>query len=72
MNNIKVTQLSIEEVKKKIFDNDIEDVYVLANEDDGLNFRVIKYIRLDNLIRRTSDGSAFVRLEITEDDRTEK
>lgn len=30
MNNIKVTQLSIEEVKKKIYDNDIENVYVLS------------------------------------------
>lgn len=73
MNNIKVTQLSIEEVKKKIFDIDIEDVYVLADEDDGLNLRVIKYSRLDNVIRRISDGSAFLKIEVIKnDDRTEK
>lgn len=73
MNNIKVTQLSIEEVKKKIFDKDIEGVYILAEEDDGLNLRVIKYSRLDNIIRRTSDGSAFLKIEVIKnDDRTEE
>lgn len=73
MNNIKVTLLSIEEVKKKIFDNDIDDVYVLTDEDNGLNLRVIKYSRLDNVIRRISDGSAFLKIEvIKDDDRTEK
>ncbi|MFQ9442273.1 MAG: hypothetical protein ACLR1A_04865 [Eubacterium ventriosum] len=73
MNNIKVTLLSIEEVKKKIFDNDIDDVYVLTDEDNDLNLRVIKYNRLDNVIRRISDGSAFLKIEvIKDDDRTEK
>ena len=73
MNNIKVTQLSIEEVKKKIFDKDIEGVYILADEDDGLNLRLIKYNRLDNIIRRTSDGSAFLKIEVIKnDDRTEE
>lgn len=73
MNNIKVTLLSIEEVKKKIFDNDIDDVYVLTDEDNDLNLRVIKYDRLDNVIRRISDGSAFLKIEvIKDDDRTEK
>ena len=73
MNNIKVTLLSIEEVKKKIFDNDIDDVYVLTDKDNDLNLRVIKYNRLDNVIRRISDGSAFLKIEvIKDDDRTEK
>lgn len=73
MNNIKVTLLSIEEVKKKIFDNDIDDVYVLTDEDNDLNLRVIKYDRLDNVIRRISDGSAFLKIKvIKDDDRTEK
>lgn len=73
MNNIKVTQLSIEEVKKKIFDKDIDCVYILADEDDGLNLRVIKYSRLDNIIRRISDGSAFLKIEVIKnDDRTEE
>lgn len=61
MNNIKVTQLSIKEAKKKIFYNDtvIENVYLLAEEDDGLNLRPIKYCRLDKIIKYMSDGSAF-------------
>ena len=76
MNNIKVTPLSIEDVKKKIFDNDIDtkNVYVLALEDDGLILRTIKYCRLDTIIRHLSDGSAFLEIEegIKNDDRTEE
>jgi hypothetical protein len=76
MNNIKVTQLSIKEAKKKIFDNDtvIENVYLLAEEDDGLNLRPIKYCRLDKIIKYMSDGSAFLEIKegIKNDDRTEE
>ena len=68
MNNMKVTQLPIKEAKKKIFDNDIviENLYLLTEEDGGLNLRPIKYCRLDIIIKHMSDGSAF--LEIKEGD----
>lgn len=76
MPSMKVTLLSIEDVKKKIFDNDTDtkNVYVLALEDDGINLRPIKYCRLDKIIKYMSDGSAFLEIKegIKNDDRAEE
>ena len=76
MNNIKVTQLSIKEAKEKIFNKDtvIENVYLLTEEDGGLNLRPIKYCRLDIIIKHMSDGSDFLEIKegIKNDDRAEK
>lgn len=72
MNNIKVTQLSIEEVKKKIYNNDIENVYVLL-EDGSFVLHTIEYCRLESIIRHMSEGSAFLKIEVIKDDnRTEE
>lgn len=72
MNNIKVTQLSIEEVKKKIYDNDIEDMYVLYGNGD-LFLHSVLYCKLGHIIEYMSDGSAFLKIEvIKDDDRTEE
>lgn len=68
MNNIKVTQLSIEEVKKKIYDNDIENVYVLSN--DTLYLHAIKDCKLESIRSYMLMGSAFLTLEVENNDRT--
>lgn len=70
MNDIKVTPLSVEDAQKKIFDNDtdIKELFVLTEEDDGLNLRPIKYCRLDKIIKYMSDGSAFLNIEVIKDD----
>lgn len=70
MNDIKVTSLSVEDAQKKIFDNDTDskELFVLTEEDDGLNLRPIKYCRLDKIIKYMSDGSAFLHIEVIKDD----
>lgn len=70
MNDIKVTPLSVEDAQKKIFDNDtdVKELFVLTEEDDGLNLRPIKYCRLDKIIKYMSDGSAFLNIEVIKDD----
>ena len=70
MNNIKVTQLSIEEVKKKIYDNDIDNVYVLSN--DTLDLNSIKDCKLESIRSYMLMGSAFLTLEVENSDRSEK
>lgn len=72
-NNIKVTQLSIEEVKKKIYNNDVENVYILL-ENNGFILRTLKYYQLDSIIKyMSSDGSAFLKIEVIEsNDRAEE
>lgn len=71
-NNIKVTQLTIEEVKKKIYNNDVENVYILL-EDRGFILRTLKYYQLDSVIKHMLDGSAFLKIEVVKnDDRTEE
>ncbi len=62
-NNIKVTQLTIEEVKKKIYNNDVENVYILL-EDRGFILRTLKYYQLDSVIKHMLDGSAFLKIEV--------
>ena len=49
-------------------------MYLLAEEDDGLNLRPIRYCRLDKIIKYMSDGSAFLEIKegIKNDDRTEE
>lgn len=77
MNNIKVTLLSIKDFKNKIFDNDIgkdiDNMYVLTDEEDGLDLRRLRYCTLDCITRYMSSGSAFLKIEvIKDDDRTEE
>ncbi len=71
-NNIKVTQLTIEEVKKKIYNNDVENVYILL-EANGFILCALKYYRLESIIKYMLDGSAFLKIEVVKnDDRTEE
>nr|DAQ28173.1 MAG TPA: hypothetical protein [Caudoviricetes sp.] len=67
-NKLKVTQLTISEVKKKIYDNDIQDVYVLSN--DTLDLHAIKDCRLESIRSYMLRGSAFLTLEVENNDRT--
>lgn len=67
---LKVTQLTISEVKKKIYDNDIQDVYVLSN--DTLDLYAIKDCRLESIRKHMLMGSAFLTLEVENNDRTEE
>lgn len=69
-NKLKVTQLTISEVKKKIYDNDIQDVYVLSN--DTLDLYAIKDCRLGSIRKHMLMGSAFLTLEVENNDRTEE
>lgn len=69
-NKLKVTQLTISEVKKKIYDNDIQDVYVLSK--DTLNLSAISNCRLESIGRYMLTGSAFLTLEVENNDRTEE
>jgi hypothetical protein len=72
-NNIKVTQLSIEEVKKKIYDDDVENVYVLLLEGGCFILHKIKYSLLESIIEYMSDGSAFLKIGVIENnDRSEE
>lgn len=72
-NNIKVTPLSIEEVKKKIYDDDVENVYVLVSDGGCFMLYKIRYSRLKSIIEHMSDGSAFLKIEVVKnDDRTEE
>lgn len=70
MPSMKVTQLSIDEVNQAIMDAKLEDIWVLTLEHSKL-YRLID-IQMGTVIRHMRKGSAFIRLEITEDDRTEK
>lgn len=67
---LKVTQLTISEVKKKIYDNDIQDVYVLSAA--TLDLHAIKDCRLESIRSYMSKGSAFLTLEVENNDRTEE
>lgn len=69
-NKLKVTQLTISEVKKKIYDNDIQNVYVLSN--DTLDLYAIKNCRLESIRKHMLMGSAFLTLEVENNDRTEE
>lgn len=63
MKNIKVTQLSIEEVKKKIYDNNINDMYVLVYS--SLRLFALADCQLISIIRYMSDcDSAFLKIEV--------
>lgn len=73
-NKLKVTQLTIPEVKKKIYDNDndIENVYVLSN--NTLDLQAITNCRLESIRRYMLTDSAFLKIEVIkhDDDRTEE
>lgn len=70
MPSMKVTQLSTDEVNQAIMDAKLEDIWVLTLEHSKL-YRLLD-IQISAVIRHMRKGSAFIRLEITEDDRTEK
>lgn len=69
-NKLKVNQLTISEVKKKIYDNDIQGVYVLSK--DTLNLLAISNCRLESIERYMLTGSAFLTLEVENNDRAEE
>lgn len=70
MSAMKVTQLSTDEVNQAIMDAKLEDIWVLTLEHSKL-YKIID-MQMGAVIRHMCKGSAFIRLEITEDDRTEK
>ena len=70
MRSMKVTQLSTDEVNQAIMDAKLDDIWVLTLEHSKL-YRLID-IQMGAVIRHMRKGSAFIRLEITEDDRTEE
>ena len=70
MPSMKVTQLSTDEVNQAIMDAKLEDIWVLTLAHPKL-YR-LSDIPMGVVIRHMRNGSAFVRLEITEDDRTEE
>lgn len=70
MPSMKVTQLSTDEVNQAIMDAKLEDIWVLTLEHPKL-YR-LSDIQIGAVVRHMRKGSAFIRLEITEDDRTEE
>lgn len=58
---LKVTQLTVEEVKKKIYDDDIENIYILSWSD--LKVYALSYYQLRGIMKHMLDGSAFLKLE---------
>ena len=70
MPSMKVTQLSTDEVNQAIMDAKLEDIWVLTLEHSKL-YRIID-MQIGSVVRHMRKGSAFIRLEISEDDRTEE
>lgn len=71
MSTMKVTQLSTDEVNQAIIDNKLENIWVLTLEHTKL-YRIID-MQIGAVLRHIRTGSAFIRLEISEDDsRTEE
>ncbi len=70
MNNIKITQLSTEEVNQAIITNKLENIWVLTSELVKL-YRIVD-MQLGSVLRHMRTGSAFIRIEVCEDDRTEE
>lgn len=70
MSTMKVTQLSTDEVNQAIIDNKLENIWVLTLEHTKL-YRIID-MQIGAVLRHIRAGSAFIRLEISEDDRTEE
>ena len=70
MPSMKVTQLTTDEVNQAIMDAKLEDIWVLTLE----HLRLCRMIdmQIGSVIGHMRKGSAFIRLEITEDDRTEE
>ena len=70
MPSMKVTQLSTDEVNQAIMDAKLEDIWVLTLE----HLRLCRMIdmQIGSVIGHMRKDSAFIRLEITEDDRAEK
>ena len=70
MPSMKVTQLSTDEVNQAIMDAKLEDIFVLTLERQRL-YRIID-MQIGSVVGHMRKGSAFIRLEISEDDRTEE
>lgn len=71
-NKLKVTQLTISEVKKKIYyDDNIQNVYVLSAA--TLDLHAIKDCRLEGIRKYMLTGSAFLEIVgVSNDDRAEE
>ena len=70
MPSLKITQLSIEEVKQAIINNKLQDINILSFNQRKLYD--LSNLQLGAIMRFMQDGSAFIRIEVCEDDRTEK
>lgn len=70
MSTMKITQLSTEEVNQAIITNKLENIWVLTPQLVKL-YRIVD-MQLGSVLRHIHTGSAFIRLEISEDDRTEE
>lgn len=70
MSGMKVIQLSTDDVNQAIIDNNLENIWVLTIDHKKL-YRIID-MQMGVVLRLMRTGSAFIRLEISEDDRTEK
>ena len=70
MPSMKVTQLSTDEVNQAIIDAKLEDARVLSLAHPQL-YRIID-MHMGAVVRHMCNGSAFIRLEVTEDDRAEE
>lgn len=72
MNNIKVTQLSTDEVNQAIIDNKLGNICVIVlNLEHPKLYRIID-MQIGSVLSHIHTGSAFIRLEISKDDRTEE
>lgn len=70
MSSMKVIQLSTDEVNSAIIDNNLENIWVLTLEHKKL-YRIID-MQIGSVLKHMRTGSAFIRLEISEDDRAEE
>ena len=51
---LKVTQLTVEEVKKKIYEDDIENIYILTLTDSKVY--ALSYYQLRGIMKHMLDG----------------